>query len=124
MENYVTLAESSILFNDITQERAAAIWPLDEVHRLYVEKQSWYAQKFLPSLNKHIQEGMDPLELFVLYLHIGEIISEISLKDPMLPLQLLPEDWIGHRVIQDLYRSFISFASLIPRESDYYEFLV
>jgi phenylacetic acid degradation operon negative regulatory protein len=124
VETFVTVSEVSILFNEITKDRAAEIWPLAEVHTLYQEKQRWYQEQFLPSLTKEIQDGMNPLELFVLYLHIGEVISEISLIDPILPLSLLPDEWIGHRVIQELYRSFQSFITLIPRESGYYDFLV
>ncbi|WP_236841285.1 hypothetical protein [Brevibacillus formosus] len=60
---------------------------------------------------------MDPLELFVLYLHVGEVISGISLRDSMLPVSLLPYDWMGHRVIAELYCSFQSFATLIPSSS-------
>jgi phenylacetic acid degradation operon negative regulatory protein len=124
VEKHVTISEASILFNDITKEHAAEIWNLDVVHRLYEEKLCWYQEYFVPALNKEMQEGSDPLELFVLFLHIGEIISEISLMDPMLPLMLLPVDWIGHRVFQELSRSFQSFTSLIPRESVYFDFLV
>jgi phenylacetic acid degradation operon negative regulatory protein len=124
VEEYVMLSEASVLINDITKERVAAVWPLAEVHGLYEERWSWYQTQFLPSLNKEIQGGMDPLELFALYLHIGEVISEISLKDPMLPLSLLPSNWIGRQVISELYRSFQSFTTLIPRDSVYFEFLV
>jgi phenylacetic acid degradation operon negative regulatory protein len=124
MDEYVTISEASILFRDITPERAADIWPLADIHRLHQEKWQWYQDEFVPALNKEIRGRMDPLELFVLYLHVGEVISEISLRDPMLPVSLLPYDWMGHRVIAELYRSFQSFATLIPSTSSYYQFLV
>lgn len=124
MEEYVTISEASMLFGDITPERAAEIWPLGDIHQLYQEKWQWYQGEFLPALNQEIRGGLDPLELFVLYLHIGEVISELSLRDPMLPIALLPEDWMGHTIIAELYRSFQSFATLIPSSSDYYQFLV
>ncbi|WP_028589192.1 PaaX family transcriptional regulator C-terminal domain-containing protein [Paenibacillus massiliensis] len=124
MNEYVTISEAAMLFGDITPERATKIWPLGDIHHLYQEKWHWYQAEFLPALNQEIRGGMDPLELFVLYLHIGEVISELSLRDPMLPIALLPEDWMGRRVIAELYRSFQSFATLIPSSSDYYQFLV
>lgn len=118
------LSEASVYNNDITKDRVADIWTLAEIHSLYEEKRDWYHKQFLPSLDKEMQGAMDPLELFALYLHIGEMISEISLEDPMLPLSLLPDYWIGRQVISELYRSFQSFTALIPRDSAYFEFLV
>jgi phenylacetic acid degradation operon negative regulatory protein len=123
IEQYVTVTRSSIVCNEITAERSKTIWPLEALNVHYQEKWRWYLESFLPSLQQSISQKAAPLDLFIHYLHIGEVISELSLRDPMLPAELLPSDWAGKTILNEFYRTFQSFAVLIPKDSPYQAFM-
>lgn len=111
------------LHPSISPDKARMIWHLDKVEQLYQEKREWFIEEFKPAMQRTIDADQNPLELFLLYLKLGEAISECSLSDPMLPQELLPEGWIAKHVLNDLYAHHSMLARMMPAESPYSRFM-
>ena len=106
---------------DLIAARAKEIWPLDEINEVYMAKRDWFRHVFVPSaepLNTKSDE-----ELFVYFLTLGEMISELSLTDPMLPKQLLPDDWEGDSVYTELQQYLLRLSVHISPSSSYHRFV-
>ncbi|MWC28334.1 PaaX family transcriptional regulator C-terminal domain-containing protein [Paenibacillus sp. MMS18-CY102] len=70
------------------------------INEAYIANRQWFHETFIPAaepLNLKSDE-----ELFVHFLTLDEMITELSLIDPMLPKQLLPVDWEGEKVYAEL----------------------
>ncbi|KIL36421.1 PaaX family transcriptional regulator [Gordoniibacillus kamchatkensis] len=65
----------------------------------------------------------DEMQLFLLYLQLGEAISELYLTDPMLPEELLRSDWVGRRTLEELNGYMDRIVAAIPRDSAYSRFI-
>ncbi|MFC0215451.1 PaaX family transcriptional regulator C-terminal domain-containing protein [Paenibacillus chartarius] len=63
------------------------------------------------------------MRLFLLYLQLGEVISELYLSDPMLPQELLDRDWVGRRTLHELNAYLDQIAAAIPPDSAYNRFV-
>jgi phenylacetic acid degradation operon negative regulatory protein len=121
----VTVFKGTIHNREITPEHAAVIWQLDALEQKYQEQSEWFIHEFKPRLQKLLETEIkpDPLDLFLLYLNLGEVVSELYLVDPMLPQELLPTDWNGKRILQELRHEAQRLVNLIPADSIYARFL-
>lgn len=121
IENNITLVNGTFLTNEITPEKAWEIWRLDTVQDLYIKKWEWFDQELIPAFNALTKES-SPLDIFVLFLHLGEHLSDICLDDPMLPKTILPADWIGDSICAEFRKVLKEVISLIPNHSYYSKF--
>lgn len=126
----VTVFSGKLEHGEITADQVEEIWSLVEITRIYEEKLRWFEEQFEPLLtssleNHHSSEvsGMDSLELFVLFLTLGETINELYLIDPMLPPELLPDSWRGRKILQQLTEGLTKIIEAIPTDSDYARFV-
>lgn len=103
-----------------TPERVGTIWPLEETDRIYEEKEAWFRSSFLPRA-----ENLPPgdRETFLLFLEIGNVISEIGLIDPVLPACLLPPYWRGNAVLNEMFASMRRIGEAIPDNSVYRKYV-
>ncbi|WP_027415974.1 PaaX family transcriptional regulator C-terminal domain-containing protein [Aneurinibacillus terranovensis] len=122
IQKHVTLVKGVLLHNEVTPEKAAEIWHLDQIKQIYVEKWNYFKKQFLPDIEQKLMNVPDPLDIFLHFLQLGEIITELSLRDPMLPKELLPNNWIGDKTISELWNYNTYLTSLIPPNSYYYQF--
>ena len=118
----ITLIKGSFLANSVTPQKAQKIWQLDKIIQLYNEKMKWLKQKLLPAVKK-LPDSASPLDIFVHYLYLGEQISELFIADPILPLSLLPADWPGETVRNEMGKTLHYLSSKIPNESYYSQFV-
>lgn len=122
-EEHITIFRGVMLNRSVTREMAWNIWKLAELQHLYAYKKKWFEEEFGPHSASLLYSGADPLELFILYLHLGEVISELYLADPMLPSDLLPETWIGKRILEQLQAEVEKLVEAIPDNSPYKRFV-
>lgn len=121
----VTVAETRFVHNSISVNEARELWQLDAIQELYVRGERWYRTEFEPALElvKGGEAGDDGLGLFVRFLELGEKIAEFSLRDPMLPDVLLPNEWRGKQVLLQFDRCLHQIALSIPECSPYRSFV-
>lgn len=103
----------------ITPELAARMWGLEKIKAAHQEKWNWFHQDFIPATERYKQAG-DALQLFILYLELGEIMGELVILDPMLPAELLPPGWMGQQVMSTFNEQFGSMYHDIPKDAYYY----
>jgi len=120
--NSVTILKGDFLTNAITPEKAWQIWRLDAVNELYLRKREWFQREFLPAYEA-LTKDSSPLDIFVLFLHLGEHLSEIFLVDPMLPKTILPPNWLGFAVCAEFSQALREITSRIPNDSYYSQFI-
>ncbi|MFQ5348561.1 MAG: PaaX family transcriptional regulator C-terminal domain-containing protein [Rhodothalassiaceae bacterium] len=94
----------------------AANWPLDEVGRSYLQ----FLERF-GRLARRLREGWRPdaVAAFALRTVLIDVYRRTLLRDPALPLPLLPEDWPGQRaalLTRDIYRHLAGPAQAHVRE--------
>lgn len=124
MAGWVTVTETVIVHNGITPERAAKLWPLEQLRDIYVKGEAWFREEFEPGLLAAGSDGQDGgLSLFVRFLELGERIAEFGLNDPMLPVELLPEDWPGRNVMGQMVEGLRSIAQQMPEGTPYRAFV-
>lgn len=123
LDERVTLFQGTITHHPITPEQARTIWQLPQVETKYMEQWQWFTGQFQPQMKKALHSHAEPLELFTLYLHLGEIMSELYLIDPMLPEELLPSGWEGKRMLQTFQRHLDALVQAIPSDCMYAAFL-
>jgi phenylacetic acid degradation operon negative regulatory protein len=123
---FVTVISGKIEHGAITEDQVEEIWSLRELARIYSEKQSWFEEHFNPMFHSSLERltsvdasESDALELFVLFLTLGETINELYLIDPMLPPELLPSDWSGRTILQRLTEGLAKIIEAIPSDSVY-----
>ncbi|MCZ8519924.1 MULTISPECIES: PaaX family transcriptional regulator C-terminal domain-containing protein [Paenibacillus] len=109
----------------VTPADASGIWELTAADREYREKGAWYAEEGRPAADRLLAQGeaADPLDLFTFFLKLGEVLSGLYLADPMLPPALLPPDWLGRRVLQEMRGTLQRITEAIPADSSYARFL-
>ncbi|HYH02812.1 MAG TPA: PaaX family transcriptional regulator C-terminal domain-containing protein [Bacillota bacterium] len=101
----VSVFYGSMLTNFITPKQAEIIWELPQLRTLYHEKEKWYRHTFLPNI-KTLEQEKEGLKWLIEYLHLGEELSDLCLKDPMLPKELLPSDWPGKGLLTEIADQF------------------
>ncbi|AFC33244.1 putative PaaX family transcriptional regulator [Paenibacillus mucilaginosus 3016] len=109
----------------LSAAEAAEIWELAAAGREYEKMWAWYTSICLPAAGNLLAQGeaADPLDLFTLYLELGEVISGLYLVDPMLPPELLPADWQGRHQLRTMQEGLRQLAEAIPADSPYARFL-
>lgn len=118
------IMDGRFLFNQITAKDASKIWSIDVLNELYVEKRRWFYSEFKPHLKNSISnETNKDLFLFIHFLELGEVISELSLIDPMLPLELLPNNWVGKICFEELNTYLYFISNSIEKNSKYFTFV-
>ncbi|OKP65645.1 hypothetical protein A3842_30400 [Paenibacillus sp. P3E] len=122
LEGKVSILQGQFLEGSITPLKAQSIWQLDKVHTLYQEKSGWLQQEFAPLMHEALEAGQ-PLQLFLLYLQMGEELSGMFMTDPYLPDELLPDNWSGKRVLQQMNEYGATLAGAIPQDSFYAQFI-
>ncbi|USB31650.1 PaaX family transcriptional regulator C-terminal domain-containing protein [Paenibacillus sp. YPG26] len=101
---------------------AARMWKLDTIRTAHTEKWAWFQDSFLPSARLYKKEK-NALQLFILYLELGEKMGELTILDPMLPAELLPGDWRGQEIMSEFYAEFSTLHQDVPKENYYYELM-
>lgn len=114
----VSIFRGNLLTPIITPQQAETIWQLSQLKTLYLEKAVWYHHTFLPRM-KDLAPEKDGLKWLVEYLHLGEELSNLCLKDPMLPKELLPSDWSGKRLLTEIAERFWDMSQKYLSESDH-----
>ncbi|UUZ97137.1 hypothetical protein LJK87_04420 [Paenibacillus sp. P25] len=102
--------------------RRGTFGDLEKVGALYQEKRGWFEAEFLQAMRSVFESGKDALELFLLYLELGEAISDLYLADPMLPEELLPSDWTAPGLLEDMFGTYRTIEQAIPADSAYARF--
>ncbi|MGO4106465.1 PaaX family transcriptional regulator C-terminal domain-containing protein [Paenibacillus sp. YAF4_2] len=120
-EQYVSVFSGKMEHGEITTNQAEEIWPLSDITRIYEEKLRWYEEQFEPLLTSSLND--QPLELFILFLILGETINELYLIDPMLPSKLLPANWRAREILKRLTDCLNKIIEAIPSDSDYARFV-
>ncbi|WP_379151189.1 PaaX family transcriptional regulator C-terminal domain-containing protein [Paenibacillus sp. sgz5001063] len=122
LEGKVSILQGQFLEGSITPLQAQSIWQLDKVEALYQEKSGWLQQEFAPLMKDALHKGQ-ALELFLLYLQIGEELSGMFMTDPYLPDELLPDHWSGKRILREMTEYGSRLAAAIPQDSFYAQFV-
>jgi len=95
LEEYVSMFMTDYMGKD-DRDLAFRTWELNRLSRIY--------EKFLISYRKKIQdfkgkkfkdENEAAMEALLRILEFKQDVAEIAEMDPMLPKELLPEDWVG-----------------------------
>ncbi|MFD0695128.1 PaaX family transcriptional regulator C-terminal domain-containing protein [Paenibacillus sp. GCM10027628] len=123
LSGQVTQFHGAMLDTSIAPSDAASIWSLDQVAGTYRDKLHWFTTEFEPNMQKTLHHHAEPLTLFTAYLHLGEVISELYLADPMLPKELLPPDWECRSILRKLQNYLQALIQAIPADSLYAAFL-
>lgn len=106
----------------ITPEKANKMWQLDHINELHLRKWEWFHTNLLPRLESYRQEA-NYLQIFVCYLELGEAMGEVVIADPMLPWELLPDNWMGQKLLIAFGSLFSSLYKDVPKDTYYYEFM-
>lgn len=122
LEGKVSLFHGTFQEGLITRDKAFKIWKLDSLEQIYQEKLKWFQEDFKPSADRILNQDKNALDLFLLYLQLGEVISEMFLIDPMLPQELLPAEWAGQRILYQFFEEYDHLSNAIPNESSYAQF--
>ncbi|NIK23837.1 PaaX family transcriptional regulator C-terminal domain-containing protein [Paenibacillus lupini] len=124
VSSYITVTNTSIVHNDITSEQSIHLWPIEELQEMYRRKESWFQEYLEPALARLEDTGStEGLQLFVYFLELGDVIAELGLRDPMLPNELLPDNWTGKQLMQQFQASLRQIALAIPEQSPYRAFV-
>lgn len=124
LNDMTKIINGHFLFNQVTTKDVSKIWSIDVLNELYGEKRKWFYSEFKPHLEKSISnETNKDLFLFIHFLELGEVISELSLTDPMLPIELLPDNWIGKICFEELNSYLYFISNSIEQKSKYFTFV-
>ena len=119
----ISLSNEVILGGVPIESVVSKIWPLAELNREYKAMQSRMNRR-IEKMRSRIETGSPPdareafLEMFVVNTEIAELIA----RDPCLPEELLPENWLGLEV-QDLVHEYLHMILGLEQE-DSYSFLL
>lgn len=119
----VTLSMGSFVHGAPSPGQAKRLWRLDELNETYKLQLDWLRSELLPSIEAQTGIRDDGLSLFVGFLELGERMADLNLRDPMLPEELLEEDWLGRTCLGEMQASLTRIAGLIPESSPYRVFV-
>lgn len=122
LQDNTSVISGTFVEHKITPELAENLWDLSEIHKLYVEKKVWFDRQFRPVVESLLKQKSNPLQIFLYYLQLGEVLGELGLSDPMLPELLVPTYWIGRSVFKDMQDCFVRLEKSIPVHSSYSKF--
>jgi len=113
------------LSKDVTLGGASAsavvsrVWPLAKLNKEYKVMHARLKRR-IDGMRKRLEAGSQPdsreafLEIFVLFSEASELIT----RDPCLPKELLPEDWLGLEV-QDLIHEYFHMIHGLEQKDPY-----
>ncbi|HEX2927135.1 MAG TPA: PaaX family transcriptional regulator C-terminal domain-containing protein, partial [Ruminiclostridium sp.] len=122
LENMVTILQGGLLYNNITPDKARSIWNLDYVNQVYENKWQWFTNEFQPYMRRILDKKNDYLGLFLLYLQLGEAVTDLYLVDPMLPREILPSNWVPKSILEEMMGHIDIICRAIPDKSPYVHF--
>lgn len=122
LEENVTLFQGETQHGDITPQKVRRIWDLEKVITIYKNKWNWFSKEFQPFMYQTLETSKNPLDLFLLYLQLGEAVSELYMIDPMLPKELLPSSWEPKSILKELINNTSLISQAIPDNSPYAQF--
>ncbi|ULO08170.1 PaaX family transcriptional regulator [Paenibacillus sp. 19GGS1-52] len=123
LENRLTLLKGSFIPQEQPQFLVKKLWPLDDLNEVYGSKIKWFRSEFSSEIEPLIRAPSDGLALFVRFLELGELLADLTLKDPMLPEELLDKNWLGKACIQEMQQCLRQLANAIPLQSPYRSFV-
>ncbi|WEK54462.1 MAG: PaaX family transcriptional regulator C-terminal domain-containing protein [Candidatus Cohnella colombiensis] len=122
LQSHVTQMKGQLQHFEMTRERAASMWNLDEVRSSQDEVWVWFENEYFPTINR-LKEQKDALQIFIKYLELGERMGGLAILDPMLPEPFLPIGWRGSELMSSLYEQFASLHHDVPEDAFYYAFM-
>ena len=123
LTNLVTLWRGTFVHCPPSQLQSRQLWPLDALNDVYRTKLEWFRSKFVPMTVHLFEVPVDDLTLFVRFLELGELLADLSLNDPMLPEELLEENWLGRSCFREMQQYLRQLADAIPAHSPYRAFV-
>lgn len=119
-----TIAKGVFVHGAPTPRHAKQLWRLDALNEVYRTQIGWLHSEFRPTIEPLIEDPGEGLALFGRFLELGERMADLSLKDPMLPEELLEEDWLGRTCFREMQESLFLIANGIPASSLYRVFVL
>lgn len=120
----VRIFAGHFLANNVTAAEAQRYWPLAALNQTYAEKRDWFFRQFKPKLERSLViTDNKNLLLFNGFLELGEVMADISLRDPMLPVELLTHDWMGRKCFREFTTYLHMIANAIETDSEYFVFV-
>ena len=120
IEDYVTITQSGeFLFNKISDEgfsganAARKLWDLDKISLMYEEKSKLVNESKHDILRLTKKPNSDYQILLSHFLRLTSIKDELINKDPMLPPDFLPGNWIGVDVLAAIEDQLNKLTSLL-----------
>lgn len=111
LENTVVPMQAHTNDNDSLKKLVLSRWKLDDLQRLYREFISNYLQASKVLKKQNPPDGHSMLLLRILLIHE---YRRILLRDPELPIKMLPEHWEGHAartLTAEIYRELVSVTT-------------
>ncbi|MDO7908302.1 PaaX family transcriptional regulator C-terminal domain-containing protein [Paenibacillus sp. JX-17] len=126
LSGYVSYLQGTMELGRVTPGQAERIWELDQLDVVYRASEQWYQHHFLPQFQNMMQLDKAPAaDMFMLYLQLGEVVSDLFLKDPMLPDKLLPKEWNRNQeLLAKMMDSHAELIQAVPADSIYAPFFV
>ena len=120
IEDYVTILQSKdFLFNKINHEGFSGpnavrkVWDLDKITLIYTEKSKIVKETKNEILILINMPDIDYLMLISHFLRLTSIKEELINKDPMLPPEFLPGNWIGGDVLAFIEEQLNTLTSIL-----------
>ncbi len=119
----VCVSKDVMLGGEPVASAVSRIWPLSDLNRRYASMRTRLKRR-IERMRARVEKGSPPdsreafLQVFVLFSEAAEIIT----MDPCLPVELLPDHWLGLEV-QDLIHEYFHMLYGLERD-DPYSFLL
>ncbi|MFC4099758.1 PaaX family transcriptional regulator C-terminal domain-containing protein [Paenibacillus xanthanilyticus] len=123
IEERLTIMRGVFVTRQPQPDLVKRLWPIDELNHVYRAKIEWYRTAFASTVTPLLRDPADGLALFVRFLELGELLANLSLNDPMLPAELLDEDWLGKSSFEEMQQGLSQLAEAIPADSPYRTFV-
>lgn len=117
VQDRVKIIRTALLNATLSKSEAYDVWRLKDIVAFYETELDWI---------RHQRQNLPQQELALLnvYLDIGMHINDTFLRDPMLPISLLPDHWIGRQTMDLLIQTYNEIAELFPKQSEYARLVV
>lgn len=120
----VKIFAGHFLANNINAAEAHRYWPLAALNQNYAEKRDWFFRQFKPKLERSLVINDNKnLLMFNGFLELDEVMADISLRDPLLPVELLTHDWMGRKCFREFNTYLYMIANAIEVDSEYFKFI-
>lgn len=120
----VFILNGTFSFQNIDAELAYKMWPLDEINTHYKQQYRWLTQEFIPNTDKLLEDdSTDIIYVFASFLELGQVIAELSMNDPVLPVKLLKPDWAGSVCRKAMFDYITQIADAVGTKPEYMPFV-